>query len=116
MKKICYFIITSVTVLSMGSCKKYDNYTAPAETLTGRILDKNTGQPLQMEQGSSNTRLALYDLTWGTTTGKTVLPIYFDVKYEAHLPTQKCLKEAIGYILLMVRLFRWYIPIRREQQ
>lgn len=92
MKKICYFIITSVTVLSMGSCKKYDNYTAPAETLTGRILDKNTGQPLQMEQGSSNTRLALYDLTWGTTTGKTVLPIYFDVKYDGTFTNSKVFK------------------------
>ncbi|MDB5116574.1 MAG: hypothetical protein JWQ79_2066 [Mucilaginibacter sp.] len=92
MKKTLCFITGCMIAASIASCKKYDNYTAPAETLTGSILDKNTGKPLQMEQGSSNTRLELFELSYGTSTGNTVLPLYFDVKYDGTFNNSKVFK------------------------
>jgi hypothetical protein len=53
MKKTIYYLALSLAVLTASSCKKYDNYPGPTETLTGRIMDKN-GVNVQSEVSGDN--------------------------------------------------------------
>jgi hypothetical protein len=66
MKKTIYYIMASVFVLAIGSCKP-DNYVEPKETIRGKILDVVTGQPVLTDQGSEGTRIRLRELSWKET-------------------------------------------------
>jgi hypothetical protein len=77
-------------VFAAASCTKLDNYTGPKETLMGTIIDSSTGQPLQSSTG--DLRLAAYELSWGTATGNTVTPEYFNIKSDGTFINTKIFK------------------------
>lgn len=62
MKKInlavCFFIATILI-----SCGELDNYDGPQETLTGRVIDEVTGEPLLTEQPNGY-RIKLSEISW----------------------------------------------------
>lgn len=77
-------ICTGLFILSACS-KKEDNYTPPAETLSGRIIDVSTGEPVQTESGGI--RLRLEQQSWNN--GQGVIPQYFNVKYDGTFNNSK---------------------------
>lgn len=69
MKHILYHIILGTALLTTGACSKVDNYTAPDQTIEGRIIDAGTGKNVQTEvvvEGSAGagTRIELRELSW----------------------------------------------------
>lgn len=62
MKKInlavCLFVATILI-----SCDKLDNYDGPQETLTGRVIDEITGEPIVTEQ-PNGFRIKLSEISW----------------------------------------------------
>ncbi|KAA2238929.1 DUF3823 domain-containing protein [Chitinophaga agrisoli] len=87
-KNILYTILSCMALLSFSACSKEDNYTAPAETLTGRIIDLSTGQPIQTESGGI--RLRAEEQSWNNGAG--VIPQYFNVKYDGTFNNSKVFK------------------------
>ena len=61
MKKIIYLVI-GATLLSLGSCKKIDNWDEPGSRLYGNVIDSYTGTNLQMDQ--NDWQIRIIDRTW----------------------------------------------------
>ena len=80
MKRISYTILIAACIVVLNACEKIDNYDEPEETVTGRIIDATTGNPIQIESGGGGIRISYHDLTWGQQTGNAVLPRDFNVK------------------------------------
>lgn len=61
-----YLLLVSIfIILFQSSCsKEIDNYDAPAETLTGTIIDKSTGKALNSEYGTTGLNIILEELSW----------------------------------------------------
>ena len=66
MKKITFCIILC-GLFSFSSCSLFemDNYSAPAETLQGEVVDVATGDPVLTDQGSEGIRVRLTELSFG---------------------------------------------------
>jgi hypothetical protein len=77
MKKIVYSIMTYMLIMTLVSCVKKDNYTAPDQTLTGTVTDNSAGQGLQAEQGTSSFQIRVYETSWNNGVG--VVPENFNV-------------------------------------
>jgi len=77
MKFLIYTLI-AIGCLSGTSCKKYDNYKEPDQTLTGTLIDVTTGKPIQLQPGGAVIRLE--ELSWAEKTGAAVIPQDFNVK------------------------------------
>lgn len=65
MKNIAYFILATLFSLSSCSMFELDNYDLPAETLKGKVVDMETGEPVLTDQGSEGIRVRLTELSWG---------------------------------------------------
>lgn len=63
MKKIKLFTLLSCLFLMGSSCSNVDNYDAPEEVLTGRVIDKITGEQLVTEQ-PNGFRIQLAEISW----------------------------------------------------
>lgn len=88
MKKLFYFLSISV-ILQMGtSCVSYDNYDAPAETLKGSIVDKNTQEAFQTEVSDNGVRIKLMEYSWSDNP----TPYYFTVKQDGTFNNTKIFK------------------------
>lgn len=85
MKTIKYILLILISIL-VCSCED-DNYSAPSETLQGKIIDKTTGQPIQTEQGSG-IRIQLDELSWSDNP----TPLYFWVKQDGTYTNTKLFK------------------------
>ena len=72
------FTWIAIGCLAVTSCKKYDNYVEPEQTLTGRLIDVTTGQPIQLQPSGAVIRLE--ELSWGEKTGAAVIPQDLAVK------------------------------------
>ncbi len=66
MKKILYLII-GAALLSLASCKKIDNWDAPASRLHGNVIDSYTGKNLVMDQ--NDWQIRIIDRTWEQMKG-----------------------------------------------
>lgn len=69
MKNIASILVISTVVFAMTSCKKYDNYDGPTETLQGRIIDAGNSQNVQSEVSGDNgngTRIRLLEISWSS--------------------------------------------------
>ncbi|MCD7978576.1 MAG: DUF3823 domain-containing protein [Tannerellaceae bacterium] len=62
MKYIQFFFCVSLLVCIVA-CEKLDNYDEPAETLTGKVIDQVTGEPLITEQPNGY-RIKLSEISW----------------------------------------------------
>ena len=80
MKRLSFNIFILTIIIVINSCAKTDNFDEPEETLTGRIIDVTTGQPIQIESGGGGIQIRYHDLSWGQRTGNTVLPRDFNAK------------------------------------
>jgi hypothetical protein len=65
-----------------------DNYDEPSETLTGTIIDKNTGIGLQTETGGNGIRMKLLEYSWSDNPE----PYYFYVKQDGSYNNTKIFK------------------------
>ncbi|ANH83911.1 hypothetical protein A8C56_13095 [Niabella ginsenosidivorans] len=63
MKQFAYLFLF-FTGIWFVSCKKIDNYSVPAETIKGKVVDVATGEPVLTDQGSEGTRVRLLELSW----------------------------------------------------
>ena len=59
-------IICLLGFVSLTSCSLFqlDNYDAPAETLTGKVVDAKTGEAVLTDQGSEGIRVRLVETSW----------------------------------------------------
>lgn len=73
MKKTIFYIAFCLVVIAAGSCKKYDNYSAPDNTLHGQVIDKGTGAGVQTEIGGGGTRVKLLETSYSANP----TPYYF---------------------------------------
>lgn len=83
MKSIIYSVALGLAIISASSCKKFDNYDGPDQTLQGRIIDVNTGQPMQSDLsgdagGSAGTRIKLLETSWSSNP----TPLYLATKID----------------------------------
>jgi len=68
MKKILKYIMAVCAVaLGLSSCSffKLDNMDAPEETIQGKIIDIETGEPVLTEQNGNGIRIRLTELSYG---------------------------------------------------
>ncbi|MDI9551977.1 MAG: DUF3823 domain-containing protein [Bacteroidota bacterium] len=68
MKRILSYIIAAgITTLGFSACSLFeiDNFDAPEETITGKIVDIETGEPVLTEQNGRGIRIRLTELSWG---------------------------------------------------
>ncbi|MEN0053617.1 MAG: DUF3823 domain-containing protein [Mucilaginibacter sp.] len=81
MKRKIYYLALALTAAVISSCNKLDNYAPPSETLKGRILDANTGSPVQSEVSGDNgsgTRIKLLEISWSANP----TPLYLATKQD----------------------------------
>lgn len=88
MKRIHYFFTIVACLLFISACEK-DNYEAPDAEIKGRILDQN-GKPLQTEQGASNMRIKMEELSWQHGGENiSITPSYLNVKQDGSFINSK---------------------------
>ncbi|MDB5019273.1 MAG: hypothetical protein JWQ28_400 [Pedobacter sp.] len=87
MKKIILYLSFCMLIAGSSSCKKYDNYPEPAETLTGSVTDIASGKGVQTETGSG-TRVKLLELSWNDTP----TPYYFYSEQDGSFKNTKIFK------------------------
>lgn len=63
MKSIQYFILSLLLFTGIFSCKD-DNYSAPAETFKGSIVDATTKEPFQTAVGTTGVRIRMMEYSW----------------------------------------------------
>lgn len=88
MKRTIYYLALSLAVIAASSCKKYDNYAGPTETLTGRIIDAGTGKNVQSEVSGDNgsgTRIKLLETSWSDNP----TPLYLATKQDGTYTNSK---------------------------
>lgn len=73
MKKIIGHMSIALLLFASNACTESDNYDAPSDTITGMVMDKNTGNSLQTEIGDNGIRLKLMEYSWS----QTPTPYYF---------------------------------------
>lgn len=88
MKKIVYFMACVLWLLTVNGCVEVDNYEAPAETIRGRIIDKNTQETMQTEVGDGGVRLKLLEMSWSDNP----TPYYTTVKQDGTYQNTKLFK------------------------
>lgn len=64
MKHNLFYILALIIFFQCSCSKKIDNYAAPSETLSGKIIDKTTGKPMNSEYGTSGLNIILEELSW----------------------------------------------------
>ena len=80
MKKITY-IVLGIALVGLSSCYKKDNYDGPDSSITGRIIDSYTGQPLLSSQ--NDWQLRVWERSWAASTVvNTSIPIKQDGSYN----------------------------------
>jgi hypothetical protein len=73
MKKITNYIAICLTILTVSSCSKFDNYDAPDQTVRGIVTDIVTGKPIQTEVTTTDgaltagTRIRLVEISYSAT-------------------------------------------------
>lgn len=87
MKRIIYYFSICLIITAGSSCKKYDNYPEPAETLTGKVTDVATGTNVQTGAGSG-TRIKLLELSWSDNP----TPYYFYSEQDGSFRNTKIFK------------------------
>ena len=81
MKNIAFAVALGTLLLMGNSCKKNDNYDAPAETLQGHIIDAATKLNVQSEVSGDNgagTRIKLLEISWSDSP----TPLYLATKQD----------------------------------
>lgn len=84
MKTIIYLSIFIVFIISATSCMEIDEYDAPNQSLAGEVIDINTGQPIQTEQGNG-IRIRLEETSWSDSPS----PTYFWVRQDGTFQNNK---------------------------
>jgi hypothetical protein len=88
MKNYKIYIMLLLISLSFSNCE-IDNYEGPDATIKGKIIDHN-GNMLQTEQGTSNMRLKMEELSWaGGDTTIAIIPRYLAVKQDGSFTNNK---------------------------
>lgn len=82
-----YIAILFLAALITGGCTKVDNYPEPDKTLTGKIIDAETGEPLYTEQ-PDGTRIKLLQTDWNDNP----IPQYFWAKTDGTFRNTKIFK------------------------
>ncbi len=81
MKKIIFNIILSVVTFCVySSCNEYDTFDEPDQILTGRVIDKNTGEPLETE--TNGVRIKMEELSWSSTPTPWYIPSKQDGTFQ----------------------------------
>lgn len=72
MKNILNYLSFCALMLLATSCFKVDDVEPPSETITGEVIDKTTGEPIQTEQ-PGGIRIRLDEISWS----EEPVPLYF---------------------------------------
>jgi hypothetical protein len=82
MKKIIYSLFVCAVALSAVSCMEIDNWDAPEARFSGRIIDKNTGEPILADQGEYKVRI--YEMSFSTNPDPFDIPVKQDGSFNNH--------------------------------
>jgi hypothetical protein len=80
-----YLIILGIAWMAISACSKTDNYSAPDQTLRGRIIDAGTGKNMPGEVSGENgtgTRIELRELSWSDNPTPQYLATMQDGTYN----------------------------------
>lgn len=82
MKKLAYSLIGTVFVLcmAMASCMEIDNFDAPDARITGRLIDKTTGENFITDHG--DTHIRLWEMSYSSNPAPQGIPVRFDGTYN----------------------------------
>lgn len=88
MKKITYYLACMALLLTANACVEVDNYDAPAESISGKIIDKGRQTPMQTEVGDGGVRIKLLEMSWSDNP----TPYYTTVKQDGTYQNTKIFK------------------------
>lgn len=80
MKKIVYSLVGAVSVLCMVSCMEIDNFDAPDARISGRLIDKTTGENFITDHG--DTHIRLWEMSYSSNPAPQGIPVRFDGTYN----------------------------------
>lgn len=105
MKKINILLVLTLFAASSCSLFELDNYEAPEETLSGKVVDVATGEPVLTDQGSEGIRVRLTETSWEGNTN----PIDFYCRPDGTFRNTKIFDADYN-----IRIDGPFIPIVRE--
>lgn len=80
MKRLLYILLTVASVFCITSCMEIDNFDAPNAHITGRLIDKTTGQNLITDHG--DTHIRLWEKSFSVDPSPQGIPVQFDGTYN----------------------------------
>lgn len=80
MKPLLYNLLIVASLFWMGSCMEIDNFDAPDAHVTGRLIDKTTGQNFITDHG--DTRIRIWEMSFSTNPAPQNIPVKFDGTYN----------------------------------
>lgn len=80
MKKIFYSLFACVSALCVASCMEIDNFDAPDEHFTGRIIDSTTGENILADQGECHVRI--WEKSYSLNPSPQDIPVKQDGEYN----------------------------------
>lgn len=87
-------ILLGVFAFVFVSCDNEDNYAEPAETFTGKFIDKATGEPFQTAIGNTGIRIRMYEYSWSDNPQ----PYDFYAKQDGTFNNTKMFKGEYGIV------------------
>ena len=80
MKKLLYSMLICVSLFCGSSCMEIDNFEAPDAHVTGRLIDKTTGQNFITDHG--DTQIRIWEMSYSTNPSPQGIPVKFDGTYN----------------------------------
>ncbi len=80
MKKLLFCLLIVVYGFYMASCMEIDNFDAPDAHVTGRLIDKTTGQNFITDHG--DTHIRLWEMSFSENPAPQSIPVKFDGTYN----------------------------------
>lgn len=80
MKKIFYIMSVCAAAFMAGSCMEIDNFDAPDQHFTGRIIDSTTGENILADQGECHVRI--WEKSYSLNPSPQDIPVKQDGAYN----------------------------------
>lgn len=80
MKKLLYSLLTVSFIFYTTSCMEIDNFDAPDARVSGRLIDKTTGQNFITDHG--DTHIRIWEMSFSENPAPQGIPVQFDGTYN----------------------------------
>lgn len=80
MKKLLYSLILGISICAFSACMEIDNFDAPDAHITGKLIDKTTGQNFITDHG--DTHIRIWEMSYSTNPAPQSIPVQFDGSFN----------------------------------